>query len=225
MAIRIHFTALAAAAVLAGATPAAAQLAQPAPAPGQATFGIFLRGTQIGREQVTLAKTPSGWIITSTGQTAAPIDFSITRYEMKYAMDWQPLEMKLEARLKNQPVTVATSFTMTTAINEIMQAGRTASKEDQTSARTVVLPNNVFGSYEALAARLSIASVGAELPAYVVPQAEVKVTVRAMSEQTMSGRGSTRSSYFRLRDFRFSRISFRPTQEKAMWSSRPVFAG
>jgi fermentation-respiration switch protein FrsA (DUF1100 family) len=191
MAIRIHCTALAAAAVLAAAVPAAAQLAQPAPAPGQATFGIFLRGTQIGREQVTLAKTPSGWIITSTGQTAAPIDFSITRYEMKYAMDWQPLEMKLEARLKNQAVTVATSFAMTTAINEITQAGKTASKEDQTSARTVVLPNNVFGSYEALAARLSIASVGAELPTYIVPQAEVKVTVGGMTEQTMSGPGGT----------------------------------
>ena len=43
---------------------------------------------------------------------------------------------------------------MTTAINEITQNGVTNSKEDQISARTVVLPNNFFGSYEALAARL-----------------------------------------------------------------------
>ena len=189
--MRFHCTALAAAAVLATAAPAMAQPAQPAPAPGQATFGIFLRGTQIGREQVTLAKTPSGWIITSTGQTAAPIDFNITRYEMKYATDWQPLEMKLEARLKTQAVTVATSFAMTTAINEITQAGKTSSKEDQISARTVVLPNNVWGGYEALGARLSITPAGAELRAYIVPQAEVKVSVRAISEQTLSGPGGT----------------------------------
>ena len=46
----------------------------------------------------------SGWIITSTGRTGAPIDFTITRFEMKYTPDWQPLEMKLEAGCKNAPV-------------------------------------------------------------------------------------------------------------------------
>ena len=80
---------------------------------------------------------------------------------------------------------------MTTAINEITQGGRTVSKEDQISARTIVMPNNVFGSYEALAARLSIAAVGAEIPIYVVPQTEVKATVRAMSEQTLTGPGGS----------------------------------
>ena len=68
------------------------------------------------------------------GETGAPVDFAIARFEMKYAPDWQPLEMRLEARLKNAPVTVATSFAMTTAINEITQDGRTVSKEDQISA-------------------------------------------------------------------------------------------
>jgi uncharacterized protein len=187
--MQFHCTALAAAAVLAVATPAAAQLAQPSPAPGDALFGIFVGGVQIGREQVTLARTTSGWIITSTGQTGGAVDFTITRFEMKYATDWQPLEMKLEARLKNAPVVVATSFGVTTAINEVTQNGRTVSKEDQISARTIVMPNNVFGSYEALAARLSVAVVGAEIPVYVVPQTEIKATVKAMSEQTLSGPG------------------------------------
>ena len=110
---------------------------------------------------------------------------------MKYASDWQPLEMKLEARLKNLPLVVATSFGMTTAINEITQNGRTVAKEDQISARSIVMPNNVFGSYEALAARLSIAVVGGEIPIYVAPQTEIKATVKAFSEQTLSGPGGT----------------------------------
>ena len=187
--MRFHCTALAAAALLAVAGVAHAQPAPPSPAPGGAAFGIFLKGTQIGREQVTLARTDAGWIITSTAQTGAPVDFTVSRFDMKYARDWQPLEMKLEARLKNVPVTVATSFGMTTAINEITQTGKTVSKEDQISARTVVLPNNVFGSYEALAARLSTVAVGAEIPVYVVPQTEIKVTVRGTSEQTLTGPG------------------------------------
>jgi hypothetical protein len=174
--MRLHCTALAGAAVLAAAT-ASAQVAPPSPAPGDAAFGIYLRGAQIGREQVTLARSDAGWIITSTGRTDAPLGFTIVRFEMKYARDWQPLEMKLEARLKNAPVTIATSFGMTTAINEITQNGKTVSKQDQISARAIVLPNNVFGSYEALAARLSVAAIGTEIPIYVVPQREVKATV------------------------------------------------
>jgi fermentation-respiration switch protein FrsA (DUF1100 family) len=185
--MRLHCTALAAAGVLAAAWTASAQLAPPSPAPGDAAFGIFLKGAQIGREQVTVGRTDSGWIIASSGRIDAPIDFVVTRFEMKYAKDWQPLEMKLEARLKNAPVAVATSFAMTTAINEVTQSGKTFSKEDQISARALVLPNNVFGSYEALAARLSVAAPGVEFPVYVAPQTEVKVTVRATSDQTLSG--------------------------------------
>lgn len=168
---------------------ASAQTAPPAPVPGSAAFGVFVRGTQIGREQVTLARTESGWIISSTGRTGAPVDFNITRFEMKYAPDWQPLEMKLEARLKNAPVTVATSFALTTAINDVTQGGKAFSKEDQISARTIVLPNNVFGSYEALAAKLTVTAVGSEFPVYVAPQAEVKVTLRDIVEQTLTGPG------------------------------------
>jgi hypothetical protein len=191
MPIRVHCTALAAAALLGAAGLALAQGPPPAPVPGDASFGIFIRGALIGREQVTLSRTSSGWIIMSTGQTGPPVDFVVGRFEMKYANDWQPLEMKLEARLKNQAAIVATSFAMTTAINELTQGGRTTSKEDQISARTVVLPNNVFGSYEALAARLSTAAAGTEIPIYVVPQGGLTATVRAVSEQTLSGPGGT----------------------------------
>lgn len=187
--MRLYFSAATAAAAIAIAAAAPAQTAPPVPASGEATFGIFLRGAQIGREQVAVAQTASGWIITSTGRTGAPFDFNITRFEMKYAPDWQPMEMKLEARVKNAPVAIATSFAMTTAINEVTQAGKTVSKEDQISARAIVLPNNVFGSYEALAARLPALAIGAEFPVYIVPQAEVKVTLRGVAEQTLTGPG------------------------------------
>ena len=89
-------------------------------------------------------------MITSTGRSAPPLDFTINRFEMKYGPDWQPLEMHLEARARNVIVRINTSFTMTTAINEILQGNTTGARTDQVSARTIVLPNNVFASYEAL---------------------------------------------------------------------------
>src|ERR671912_2256065 len=95
--MRFNCTALVLAGALLARGPAAAQTAV-TPATGDATFTIFLRGTQIGREQVNVSRGPSGWIISSTGRTEAPLDFTIAQYEMKYGPDWQPLELTLDAR-------------------------------------------------------------------------------------------------------------------------------
>ena len=47
----------------------------------------------------------------------------------------------------------------------------------------MVLPNVYFGSYAALAARLSGLAAGAELKAYIAPQAEIAVTVTEVSTE------------------------------------------
>jgi pimeloyl-ACP methyl ester carboxylesterase len=184
--MRTHCTALAGAVVLA-ALCADARAQQAEPVPGDAAFAVYLGGTQVGREQWTLAKTASGWMITSNGRSGAPLDLTINRFEIKYTPDWQPLEMTLEARVRNSAVIVRTSFTLTTAINEILQNNRTAAKEDQISARTIVMPNNVFAAYEVLAARLWGSAVDAELPVYVAPAAEIKVKVLNITPETIRG--------------------------------------
>jgi pimeloyl-ACP methyl ester carboxylesterase len=171
----------------ASATATAGDQDEKQPAPGDAAFAIFVRGTQIGREQASLARTDSGWIITSSGRTAPPLDFTITRFEIKYTSDWQPLEMTLEARARTVGVVVRTSFTLTTAINEILQGNTRGSRQDEVSPRTIVLPNNVFAGYEALAVRLWDAPAGTELPLYVAPGGEVKATVNAITEEVLTG--------------------------------------
>ena len=123
---RLHCTALAAALLLAAASAVSAQQS-PQPTPGDAAFDVFVRTTQIGREQVTLARTDSGWIITSSGTLGGPLEFNLTRFEIKYTADWEPQEMKVEAKVRQTPVGISTSFTLTSAINEITQAGRTGS--------------------------------------------------------------------------------------------------
>jgi len=167
------------------AASAAAQTA-PAPkppAPGGAEFTIFYRGTAIGREQTNLARTPDGWIITGGGRTVPPFENTLHRFELKYSADWQPVELKLEATAGKTSVALATSFGATTAINEITQNGLTNAKTDQVSARTIVIPNNFYAGYEALAARLVGATPGTQLPLYVVPQTEVQLTVKSVREQ------------------------------------------
>jgi pimeloyl-ACP methyl ester carboxylesterase len=173
--------------MLAGAGQVSAQTTPvPQPTPGEATFTIFLRGTDVGREQVNLSRSGSQWIVTSTGRLG---DVTINRFEIKYAADWQPVELQVEAtqagKEGQKKLHLATSFALTSAINEITQNGITNSKTDQISARTIVLPNNVFAGYEVMAARLAGAQVGTELTTYVPLSGEVKVAVKQITEEAV----------------------------------------
>ena len=155
---------------------------------GTAEFTLFISGSRVGIERVRVARAGTTWTISSTALFGPPLNVTVNRFELKYTSDWQPIELHVEATQTttqgSRALGLATSFGMTTAINEITQNGVTSSKTDQISARTIVLPNNFYAAYEGLAARLSAAQPGAELNAYVAPQSEIKVTVKAIvSEQ------------------------------------------
>lgn len=190
--LRYCNVALAAALCLLAARPVTAQQAAAAsPATGDATFIVFAGGREIGREQVGLSRTASGWTITSSGRFGAPLNFVNKRFEVTYAPDWQPIELKIDAVVGERTLALNTSFATTTAINEITSNGTTNSKNDQITVRTVVLPNNFYGAYEALAVRLAGAAAGAEIPVYVAPQAEVRLTVRTVTPATFETPGGT----------------------------------
>jgi pimeloyl-ACP methyl ester carboxylesterase len=184
------------AAVLCCASSAVQPVAVAQTAAADATFTIFVRGVDIGREQVHVSRSGSQWIVTSTGRMGTT---TLNRFEVKYTADWQPVELQMEltqgGKDGEKKLQVATSFAVTTAINEITQNGVTNSKTDQISARTIVLPNNVYAAYEALAARLGTVKPGTELPLYIAPAAEVKTTVGTATDedvQTPAGIVKTR---------------------------------
>jgi pimeloyl-ACP methyl ester carboxylesterase len=175
-------TALVAVPLGAQSTPSPTQ----APVEGDVEFAVFVGSTRVGVEQVRLARNGSTWIISSTAQFAQPLNLTVNRAEVKYTADWQPTELRIEATQGGRPIVLATSFGMTTAINEITQNGTTTSKTDQVSARTIVLSNTFFAGYEALAARLAALEPPAELHAYVPPQTEVRVTVNSVTREELS---------------------------------------
>jgi pimeloyl-ACP methyl ester carboxylesterase len=162
----------------------AAQTTTPSPAPatGPASFTVFIGGNDVGLVQTAVARSGSDWVVTSTGRVG---DLTINRFELKYGADWQPIDLRIETTQATKKLTLSTSFGVTTAISEITQNGVTSTKTDQISARTVPLPNQFFGAYEGLAARLAGVRAGAELPLYVVPQAEVKMTVKAVDTEAV----------------------------------------
>lgn len=169
---------------------AAAQGGFAQPATGESEFTLFVSGSRVGVERVRIARAGNNWVITSTAQFGAPLFLTLNRFELKYTPDWQPVELHIEATQTTpqgaRTLGVATSFGVTTAINEIVQNGTTNSKTDQVSARTVVLPNNFYAGYEALAARLSVAQPGTDLPVYVAPQSEVRMSVKAVTAEQLA---------------------------------------
>ena len=176
-------------AVLAGTTLNAHTAQDAAPVP--VTFNISVRGQRVGQEYVTLTRTADGWLISSRGAQEGPANFTIGRFEAAYSADWQPRTLVAEAQSSGQLMTLTSTFTATTATNDLMQAGQKTTTTHAVSARTVVLPNNFFGAYEAMAARLATSGVGAVIPVYVAPQAEITGTVMTITPQRIQTPDST----------------------------------
>jgi len=144
------------------ASTAAAQTAA-APALRPVTFNTSVRGQRVGQENVTLTRTPDGWLISATGGQTGPANFTINKFEMRYTADWQATSLDLELQA-GQLMTLTTAFTPLTATNDIMQGGQKSLTTQATTPRAIVLPNNFFGAYEALAARLASSAGGTSEP-------------------------------------------------------------
>jgi uncharacterized protein len=178
-------------ALFAGVLLAALALGPAQAAAQSATFLIFAQGQPVGSETSTVLVTDDGWKVMSTGSIKVPVALNIRIAEVTYDKQWRPRALLLDALLKGKASTVKTTFTGTQAASEIVQEERSFQKTDTVDAQTIVLPNLIFGSYEALAARLSTAAPGASFRVYVAPQSEIDVTLGAVSTERVSAPGRT----------------------------------
>lgn len=164
---------------------------------GTASFSIFLRGQQIGTEEATVTKTAEGWTLSATGRTGPPLDFSFDKFVAHYSTDWHARSLEVAGQMRGQALVLNTTFGNGTAASDVVQAGQQIKLNHPVSADTIVLPNNFYGAYEALAQRLHTADVGAVLPIYVAPQAEIRATVTKVTPRRME----TPAAKYDLRQF------------------------
>jgi len=173
---------------------ASGQQAAPVPATSpspEASFSIFIQGTTLGSEQVTVTSTPTGWIIRSSGRIGNPVNMAISRFEVQYDREWRPVSLDIEALLRGQPMTLRTVFANGNASSDLVQNGQATQKTDKVAADTMVLPNMFFGAYEALALRLRTVTIPASLRAYIAPQIEIALQVTGVSEERIRTSGRT----------------------------------
>src|SRR5437773_2411873 len=81
--------------------PAAPQLSEAA-----SNFTIFLRGTPVGTEQMTVNRNAEGWTIVGSGRLGAPFDIVTRRLQLRSDADWKSIELTIDATVRGQPQTL-----------------------------------------------------------------------------------------------------------------------
>ena len=178
----LHFTLTA---LLLLAIPAAAQQSQPAPAaPASVGYTVFVRGTPMGHQDVTVRSDAQGLVISGQGQIAAPINIITRRAELRYRPDLTAQSLALQARVGDVEVTLNTTFENGSAVSTGMQGTTPIASTDMVSPQSVLLPNVFFGAHAVLARRLAGAAPGAAFRAFAGPGAGAQIPFRLQSEKT-----------------------------------------
>jgi pimeloyl-ACP methyl ester carboxylesterase len=181
------------------AVPAAAQPAPPQS--GSTAYNIFLRGSSIGREDVTVVTSAEGTTITVAGRMGPPVNAITRKAEFKYAPDWTATSFTLDGSIAGGNVAINSTFSGGKATTTGTQAGTTVNATHDVAAKTFVLPNGVFGGFAAVARRLAVeAAPGAEFRAYVLPLLEISVRVETVNAERMQ----SGTSVFNIRRYDLS---------------------
>jgi pimeloyl-ACP methyl ester carboxylesterase len=147
-------------------------------APASSGFTIFLRAMPVGTEQVSLERTPDGWMITGRGQIGPPFDLVTRSLRVRYDLEWRPRELAVDLTARGQVLKMLTTVTGTTAESELTTNGTAAQKVDTLEESAVLLlPGSIFAPYEAVAVRLKAAAPGTRLPVHVASQGSVAIIV------------------------------------------------
>jgi uncharacterized protein len=157
--------------------------AEQAPVPSTASdFLVYVRGVQIGTEQIALVRDAGGWTITGSGRIGPPLDIVTRSLQIRYDAGWKPLELTLEATARGQAVIVHVGVAGTTATMRGNNGGQPIDRTDTIDPDAILLPNPFFAAYEAVAVRLKAAMSGSTIPVY--QGGEPAMTIRVGDSQT-----------------------------------------
>jgi pimeloyl-ACP methyl ester carboxylesterase len=172
-----------------GAAQAAAPAAIEAPARDQLPLRVYVAGSPVGGEQVVVERTADGWLVSSSGRMGEVQGFELRSAELRYAPDWaaQSLTMRGSARGIGFDVRVTVRREGDGAKAEVThtQGLDTDSRVETIDPGAVLLPNNVFGAYVALARRLVTMQPGASVRVFVAPQGEVAATLQSVTPERL----------------------------------------
>ncbi len=169
---------------------------------GQASFLVFEKGQQIGTLETSVTRTVEGWRIQGSMQTKGAVPVRIVNLDLLYDRNWSGRWMTMEMKQPDD-VIVHVAVARTTAQVDVVRSTEARFHSHSASSNTILLPERAYGAYEAVAARLSNAPPGADLPLFVAPIGETRATVDSVTtEQVKTATGSITARHFVLTEIR-----------------------
>lgn len=153
------------------------------------TFRVFVRGVDTGIEEVTVLESADGWTLRGSGKLRAPVNLAMDFWEARYDRAWKPIELTINLTESAKRWSVHTTFKGTIASSDITQEGQVQRRNSTVATDTVVLPNLIFGAYEALAARLAMEKIGSQLQVFIAPQDALSALVHNVTDETIKTPG------------------------------------
>ena len=167
------------------AAPASAQQVQPGATNG---YTVFLRGTPLGRDDISITADASGTTVSSRSRLGLPLNVTLRRVEMRYGPDWTPASFASEGTLNDGDLTVQTTFAAGTATTGGKQGRNTIAISHEVGPRALVLPTPLYGGfagYAALGRRLAGVETGTDVPAYVLPLGQIAIRILSAHGERM----------------------------------------
>jgi pimeloyl-ACP methyl ester carboxylesterase len=163
------------------AAPAVAAAQQKPPA-GPTAYTTFVKGTPIGREDVTVRSDASGLTVTSEGRLGAPVNLIVRRAEFRYTADGSPQLFQLDGDSNGADISIKTTVAGGNATTEQNRANPVTRP---VNAQAILHANGIVGSYVALAQRLEQTAPGSEVRMYIVPEMEIGVRLVNVQNERM----------------------------------------
>jgi hypothetical protein len=150
----------------------------------ETTFRIVENGASIGSAAIILARSGDGWRVQSTSRAGGSIGLEVRRFDAVYDAAWgvRFLSMEIAWRQETRVIHVAIQGlrSRTDVVIPDREAGFGA---HWISPGTIALPDDVFGAYQALAARVESLAPGSDIPLLLTPRGEVHGTIDAVRDE------------------------------------------
>lgn len=183
-------------ALLFAASPALAQ------APGPATFRVYERTALVGSVTMTLRATDEGWRLHGTSEIKGPVPVVIPNLDLYYDNMWRGRFMTMEMKAPDD-VLMHVAVIGDTTRTDIVRPTEARFRANSVSPDTIFLPDRAYGAYEAVAARLSGALAGFDLPLFVPPFGETRASVdRGVGVEIRTERGPIMATRYTLTEIR-----------------------
>jgi hypothetical protein len=154
--------------------------------PEHATFRVVEDGAAIGSATISVSRADEGWRVESTSHAAGSIGLDVRRVDITYDPEWGTrfLSMEIAWRQETRVVHVATQGLR--ARTDIVVPDREVTfRTHFISPGTIALPDDVFGAYQALAARVEALAPGDDIPLLLTPGSEVHASVDATRDEEL----------------------------------------